>query len=418
MWEHLAGRLPSTSPHKESCVSMKQSIANGHWSSREWQDRRAFTLVELLVVIAIIGILVALLLPAVQAARESARRASCQNNLKQLGLAMHNFESANKYLPFSKRVEGDGSARSWVPELLPFLEQQNMVSNANYDLDQDWWRLYSEYVADPANPGSFIPDTSASPVPNGITVQKFLDVMVCPSTTIKERTQFKDDGPVGHKIGACGDYFVPEGVHAQILNEIPTNLPTGSPFPEFPAGTTATSSTVLSGVLQPYGAGALPSWTTTIAGDPRVQLIQARLQRPTLEGVTDGTSNTIMIGEDAGREDVWRGRTMTPANASRSSATCARARGGAWATNDSSYPIGQRINWCVSSATGTSAVPGTMKINNSNEWGHLYYSFHSGGSQFVFADGSVHFISDRVPLWVLASLTTRSGAEAVSAADY
>lgn len=385
---------------------------------RPGHSPRAFTLVELLVVIAIIGILVALLLPAVQAAREAARRAACQNNLKQLALAMLNYSSANRALPFSKRVESQGAARSWVPDLLPFLEQQNMVSGANYDLTQDWWRLQSEYMEDPANPGQYIPTSTSAAVPNGITVQKFLEVMICPSSTIKERTQFKDDGPVGHKIGACGDYFTPEGVHSQILTEMPATLPLGAPFPEFPPGTTATSGTVISGVLQPYGAGSLPSWTASITGDPRVQIVQARLQRPTLEGVTDGTSNTIMIGECAGREDVWRGRTMTPANATKGVANCARARGGAWATNDNTYAIGQRINWCSSSLSGTNAIPGKMKINNSNEWGHLYYSFHSGGSQFAFADGSVHFISDSIPLWVLASLTTRSGAEAISSADF
>lgn len=385
-----------------------------------WKRSAGFTLVELLVVISIIGILIALLMPAIQSARAAARRASCQNNLKQLGLAFHNFEAAQKHLPFSKRVETDGAARSWVPDLLPYLEQENIVSNVNYDLSQDWWRIQSNYEEDPANPGTFIPTATSQPVPNGITVQKHLEVLICAETPIQARTQFKDDGPVGHKIGACTDYFVPEGVHSAILNEFPplADLPLGTPIPGFPAGTTASSNVVLSGVLQPFGAGSLPSWTTTIAGDPRVQLAKGRPAYPGLRGVTDGTSNTILIGECAGREDVWHGRTMKPANAFRSDPNCARARGGAWATNDNPYAIGQRINWCVSSATGTAAVPGTMKINNSNEWGHLYYSFHDGGSQFAFADGSVRFLSDKTALWVLASLSTRAGGEAISSTDF
>ncbi len=385
-------------------------------------DRRAFTLVELLVVIAIIGILMALLLPAVQAAREAAKRASCQNNMRQLGLAMHNFESAKTHLPFSKRVESDGAARSWVPDVLPYLEQDNIVSDVNYDLGQDWWRLHSEYVVDPAdpdpsNPTMFIPDPAASPVPNGITVQKFLAVMMCPASPIQERTEFKSDAKNGHKIGAAGDYFSPEGVHSDILAELPATLPLGAPVPRFPAGTTAASDIVLSGVLQPFGAGTLPSWTTSIEGDPRVSLISARPRYPSLTGVSDGTSNTIMLGECAGREDVWRGRTMTPANADRTTTACARARGGAWATNDISYAIGQRIDWCKG-AGALGNVTGDMKINNSNEWGHLYYSFHEGGAQFTFADGSVRFLSDDTALWVLASLTTRAGGEAISASDY
>jgi len=372
--------------------------------------RRAFTLVELLVVMAIIGILIALLLPAVQGAREAARRNSCLNNLRQVALAFHNFQSAKGHLPFSKRVESNGAARSWAPELLPFLEQANLVSAANYDLTQDWWRLHSEYTENPD--GSYTPAGQA--VPNGITVQKFVGVFMCPSTPIPERMQFKNDPGVGHKIGACGDYFVPEGVHSRILAELPANLPVGAPNPGFPPGTTSTSNVVVSGVLQPYGAGALQSWTSTLVGDPRVDIAQAQLRYPTLTSVTDGTSNTILIGECAGREDVWRGRIMTPAQTERGEANCARARGGAWATNDNPYAIGQRIDWCNSSA----AIPGTMKINNSNEWGHLFYSFHDGGAQFAFADGSARFISEDIYLWVLVSLTTRAGGEALSATDF
>jgi prepilin-type processing-associated H-X9-DG protein len=321
-------------------------------------------------------------------------------------------------LPFCKRVESDGAARSWAPDLLPYLEQENIISSANYDLDTDWWRIQSDYIADPANPGSFIPSTTSVAAPNGITVQKHIEVLMCPSTPIQERTQFKDDGPVGHKIGACGDYFTPEGVHSRILDELPATLPAGSAIPGFPPGTTSTSNVVVSGVLQPFGAGTLPTWTTTIAGDPRIDIVRGKPKYPSLAGVTDGTSNTIILGECAGREDVWRGRSMKPANASRSDANCARARGGAWATNDNTYPIGQRINWCISSASGLAAIPGAMKINNSNEWGHLYYSFHNAGANFTFADGSVRFLSDRIPLWVIASLTTRAGAEALNAADF
>ncbi len=373
--------------------------------------RQGFTLVELLVVMGIIALLVALLLPAVQSARAAAARTSCQNNMRQLSLAMLNYESSRQHLPFSKRVESDGAARSWVPDVLPYLEQENIVSEVNYDLNQDWWRVRSAYVQDPNN-GTWTP--AGVDVPNGITVQKFLAVMMCPASPVQERTQFKDDGPVGHKIGACGDYFTPEGVHSAILNEFPASLPLGAPIPGFPPGTTAASNVVLSGALQPFGAGALPSWTSTIAGDPRVGIVSSRPRYPTIPGITDGASNTILIGEDAGREDVWRGRSMIPANADKSAPNCARARGGAWATNDSSYAIGQRINWCSNS----SSVPGVMKINNSNEWGHLYYSFHNEGAQFAFADTSVRFISDKVALWVLASLTTRAGGEAISSSDY
>ncbi|MFO0913462.1 MAG: DUF1559 domain-containing protein [Pirellulales bacterium] len=372
-----------------------------------------FTLIELLVVMVIITILVALLMPAVQSARAAARRTGCINNLRQIALAIHNYEASQRHLPFSKRTEANGAARSWAPDILPYLEQQNIVSAANYDLDQDWWRLYTKYAEDPANPGNFIPAAESKPVANGITVQKFIEVLMCPGSPIQERTQFKSDPGVGHKIGACGDYFTPEGVHSAILKELPANLPIGSAVPGFRAGTAAADNVVVPGVLQPFGAAGLPIWVASIQGDPRVAVVTGRPPYPQIDDITDGSSNTIMIGECAGREDVWRGRVMTPANAEKG-ANCARARGGAWATNDNAYPIGQRIDWCSSS----SSVPGKMEINNSNEWGHLYYSFHDEGAQFAFADGSVRFLSDKIPLWVLASLTTRAGGEAVSGSDF
>src|SRR5689334_15791940 len=94
------------------------------------RSRRGFTLVELLVVIAIIGVLVALLLPAVQAAREAARRAQCSNNLKQLSLALHNYENTHNTLP---PAGIDSNQMSWVVLLLPYFEQQNLYSQFNFN---------------------------------------------------------------------------------------------------------------------------------------------------------------------------------------------------------------------------------------------------------------------------------------------
>jgi prepilin-type N-terminal cleavage/methylation domain-containing protein len=204
--------------------------------------RPAFTLIELLVVIAIIAILIGLLLPAVQKVRSAAARIQCQNQMKQVALGLHNYESANACFPYSKRTSAP--QRSWAPDILPYLEQANVVSDVNYNLNENWWRTVGQFGA-----------TAGQPIPNGTTARTQLKVFNCPSTPKNNRLQTKKETPPEQdKVGACTDYFVVEGVNAAGMNA------------ELGATVYAADSP---GILTPFP------------------------EKPTIGAITDGTSNTI-----------------------------------------------------------------------------------------------------------------------------
>jgi len=350
-------------------------------------SRTAFTLIELLVVIAIIAILIGLLLPAVQKVREAAARIKCANNLKQLALAFHNYESGRGYLPPLKRTsncagEAEMAQRSWAADVLPYVEQGNLI--AGYNLNQDWWVNADGTAPTTGTPGSL----DANPTGNRALVRNHLRILQCPSTPVTDRFQDKIANP--RKTGSCTDYFVVGGL-----------------------GVNFNTNAGLSGAnaLTVPADGMISAWfgCGTAAVRPRSTLINA----------TDGTSNTLLLAECAGREDVWRDKTRYPADANDtgSNPICARARGGAWATNDNPYAFGESRNSGCSAANASptsGAIPTSlMKVNGSNEWGWLVYAFHSSGANVAFADGSIRFISEGTPPQILGMMASRSGGEVI-----
>jgi prepilin-type N-terminal cleavage/methylation domain-containing protein/prepilin-type processing-associated H-X9-DG protein len=312
--------------------------------------RLGFTLIELLVVIAIIAILIGLLLPAVQKVREAASRLKCVNNLKQLGLAMHNYHGAQGAFPpayINKGPYGTSGfnfTHGWAPFLLPYVEQQPL-----YDLYRWDYPVYA-----PEN----------QPV-----VARHLPIFQCPSAPEQDRymtiTAFKAFGTKG----ACGDYTITLGVNP-VLGSLGGVAPSGD-----------------------Y-RGALTNMP-----------MPALMLSPTFSGtrfadITDGTSNTILIAEDAGRPRVWQAGRSGPDEV---------LEGGPW-----DHYKGPII-FQGSTSDGTTK-PGPCALNCTND-GEVY-AFHTGGANAVFADGSVHFLKVGMDIRIMARLITRAGGEVVSANDF
>ena len=311
--------------------------------------RRAFTLIELLVVIAIIAVLIGLLLPAVQKVREAASRVKCQNNLKQIGLALHQFHDDHGKFPPGQAGEvqllppwilnlGPHYHEGWAPFILKYIEEGNLERKYHWDL----------WSADPQNQE---------------VVSHHLKIFQCPSAPEQNRFYtdwpFNTTSPPGR--GACGDYGPTFGIDPNYVAILVNNDLIQQPGD-------------FRGVLAPNDMA-------------------------NFNQIMDGTSNTIVVTEDAGRPALWRNgrRYQDQIN-----------NGAVWA----GYNNGFYVHGSNSDGMG-SWGPCAINCTNNRE----VYSFHPGGANAVFADGSVHFLSASMSLRTLAALATRAGGELPSG-DY
>lgn len=277
---------------------------------------RGFTLVELLVVIAIIGVLVALLLPAVQAAREAARRMQCGNNLKQIGLAMHNYHDTNNALPAGYIYRGGNGKCNygWAVAILPFIEASNFYNQLNPGAVP----LYDRYKS-----GASATDIAL--------LQTSLPFYLCPSDGGKKLAESMNFGSSNHFRVATSNYVGSAGWSAGYNG---SNYPTHAKDP--------------GGML--YGN----SWLN-------------------LAACTDGTSNTILVGERDYKHHaaVWAGVGR----------------------NDSYGHEGTLRNLFRGVFTMNFDY---IKAGSPENQGKGLASQHPGGSQMTMVDGSVHFVSQTV----------------------
>ena len=309
-----------------------------------------FTLVELLVVIAIIGVLVALLLPAVQAAREAARRAQCTNNMKQLGLAVLNYESAKKYLPPSRTI---APRHNYVAYILPYMEQGTIA--AQLDLDKHW-------------------DDSGAGVAGAMTNSKVIlnpiDSMRCPSTpNLTTRTPNGADYAIGT-------------VFSDNPNKAKQKLFAMTPPAITNRGADADDKDApWSSVLRVrYGAGS--------------KYIPIRMSQ-----VTDGMSNAFMIFENASRPEKFdQNKTLVEGITNSESSNPNIATGRNWADWESEFHVHETCG-------------GTQLMNCTND--NEIYSFHVGGCNFTMGDGSVRLVQESIDPEVFVSLFTRAGNDVV-----
>jgi prepilin-type N-terminal cleavage/methylation domain-containing protein/prepilin-type processing-associated H-X9-DG protein len=350
---HLQG-----SPHYKTSLDRATGTRPGCGTT----PRRGFTLIELLVVIAIIAVLIALLLPAVQQAREAARRIQCRNNLKQIGLALHNYESTHCLWPEQSGAPQPGSLynmpfSSWMTSILPYFDQANLYQGYNWS--RDW--------LDPVNQTAVMASLSVYNCPSAPVRPGFeYTVLVTYSDAV---TTTPTLGSRSFYYGATTDYTNVGGIGTNLNNSLPRP------------------------VANPTSSGILMSTAVSLAA------------------VTDGLSNTILVTECAGRPNLYqRGRLIpdgtTPKTWSGSS-TRPFPVGGVWASHNKGFLIdGAQSNGY------TNTTPGVAPANYSND--NEVYAFHPGGAHALMADGSVRMVAESMSLQVLCGMATRAGGEVLS----
>jgi prepilin-type N-terminal cleavage/methylation domain-containing protein/prepilin-type processing-associated H-X9-DG protein len=336
--------------------------------------RPGFALIELLVVIALIAVLIGLLLPAVQKVREAAARMSCSNNLKQIGLALHSYEGSTGSFPTAFRLltvpdlvapNGTGTyGPSAFVLILPYLEQDNVYRQ----IDVNRAAL---------NPVNMPPNNPAYSTP----IKTFL----CPSAPGNSKVDYADE---------LGNSFNNFGVTIA--------YPSGLVFGRTDYAPDAGMQAAVPGISINAGASILCE-----PPDGPVRIT----------GITDGTSNTIMVIEDAGRPTWYGSRGVAAVPGYTGAPGTTPQGGGGWAdplnyiATNGSDPSGSGIA-AGGNFMGIPAAPWSCANGCGND--SEIFGFHTGGSNMLFGDGSVRFIRNGLTMNQMQALLSRAGGEVIT----
>jgi prepilin-type N-terminal cleavage/methylation domain-containing protein/prepilin-type processing-associated H-X9-DG protein len=370
--------------------------------------KRGFTLIELLVVIAIIAVLISLLLPAVQSAREAARRAQCVNNLKQIGLAIHNYHSSNDALPPSGSshifVCSDGGQlkQAWSSKarILPYMEQQATFNSANFMLDPEWsW-------------GGGVDAPTGWEASNVTTKATRIDSFLCPSDNKKgnrnnraSTVDVKGNAGVAQTANYCenigGNRWFYGGQPNGIAYFHGSTAPCGG-YLEQQTRQTITFASISDGLSM------TALWSEIIKGDGQgpgdssdsLGMIY-NLGAPYTSNTT-GVPNAIagellnsqLCDSSKSKNFSWRGERWVTQDPGR----------GGWYSHTSS-PNRKSCTYSNGGGIGKFSYEGIITASSS----------HPGGINVVFGDGSVRFVKNTVNFQVWYAIGTRAGGEIVSA---
>jgi prepilin-type N-terminal cleavage/methylation domain-containing protein len=321
------------------------------------QSRRGFTLVELLVVIAIIGILIALLLPAVQAAREAARRTKCSSNMKQVTLGLHNYHNARKQLPagslaFSKYTKG----LTWAGLLLPYIEEQPLYQSFRLDLTIDHFL-----------------NIKAAETP--------IRTYICP-------TDPQSSQPLLPKRVVSGSWNPTSSPGLWYVACIGPTAPDICAIPGT-GGSIIPSSTNFNCQGCNYGTQAGGYCQSYTLGPYFVGMFGRDIRAIKFKEVTDGLSKTFMIGETLPADSIYNG------------------------VHCHNFPT-VSTHWPPNNGITDGVLTGVPSTDTSSHPAHSFKSKHPGGLFMGVGDASVRFINETIDYRLWCALGTRAGNEAVA----